>query len=98
MKRTLRYALLASAAALVLGMAAPSQAQQDNMAAPRAASQGAYQAADRYGARADTAREDASAAGGLEAYDYVPAQPGFNGDSCAMQGGYSQGTDYANCY
>jgi len=98
MKRTLKYAMLASVAALVLGMTAPSQAQQDDMAAPVASSRGAYQPADRYGTYVDHAREDSSAASGLDAYGYVPAPSGFNGDSCAMQGGYGRETDYANCY
>ena len=98
MKRTLKYALLASAAAFVLGMAAPSQAQQYNMRAPRATSQSTYQPGYANRVRAESESEYAPASPGVEAYDYMPAPGGYSGDSCATQGTYGQGVDYANCY
>jgi hypothetical protein len=96
MKRTLKYALLASAAAFVLGMAMPSQAQQDDMQAAGATSQQrVYQPneADRYSAT----RDDDAATSGYEAYDYAPAAPGYGDEGCATQGTYGKGIDYAAC-
>lgn len=96
MKRTLKYALLASAAAFVLGMTLPSQAQQDTMRASSATSQQrVYQPnqADRYAAR----RDDDAETSGYEAYGYVPGGLGSGYDSCATEGSYAQGIDYGAC-
>lgn len=94
MKRTLKVTLLASAAVLVLGAATPSLAQQDNMRAAGATSQGTYQPA-----RADrnaVLRNDDTTIDGSEAYAYQPLGPSGI-DSCATQGSYSQGLDYSAC-
>ena len=40
-------------------------------------------------------RDDAP---GYGAYAYEPGGPAGGGSSCAMEGGYGKGTDYANCY
>lgn len=96
MKRTLKYVLLASTAAFVLGMAAPSQAQQDNMRAAGATSQQrVYQPsqADRYTAT----RDYDAAAGSDEAYAYVPGGTGYGGEGCTTEGTYGKGIDYAAC-
>lgn len=95
MRRTFKYALLATAAAFALGVAMPSQAQQqDEMQATRTMKQQrVYQQnqADRYmGQRAYD--EETS---GTEAYGYVPLQGG--GDPCEFQGNYGTGTDYSVC-
>lgn len=96
MKRTLKVALLASAAVFVLGTATPSLAQQDNMRAAGATSQQRiYQPnqADR-----DTAaRDHDAAANGYESYAYVPGGPGFGSDSCVTEGTYGKGLDYSAC-
>ncbi len=94
MKRTLKFALLASAAAFVLGMATPGQAQQENMRANAAASQRVRQsaAANRNAAMRTYETEDE----GSEAYAYQPMGAGGY-DSCATEGSYGQGLDYSAC-
>ncbi len=97
MKRTLKFAAAASVAALfVIGMAAPSSAQQDNMAA---ASGQDY--AYRYGDQPDATNGYVPAARADDAYDayaYAPGGPADAGMGCEMQGTYGKGADYANCY
>ena len=90
MKRTLKLALLASAL-IVLGMQAPSYAQQGNVQARSATSQRAAQPAQapRYVATSD----DDATADGYEAYAYAPQ----NLDLCGTQGSYGQGVDYSAC-
>lgn len=94
MKRTLTIALLASAAAFVLGTATPSLAQQDSMRAYGARSQQAYHQsqAGRYW----NAQYYGSDARGYGAYAYVPGGPGSL-DTCATEGSYGQGLDYSAC-
>ncbi len=102
MKRFLKRALVACAAAgFAVALAAPVQAQQDEgMAAPTTASQAARRDAAQpgYAARYGTAAGGAYAqSAGEEAYDYVPAEPGYGGGGCATQGSYGQGLDYSAC-
>jgi hypothetical protein len=89
MKRTLKYALLASTTAFVLGVAVPSQAQQDYMQAGRATSpQRVYQpyGADRYWA----GRTYGAATRGYGAYAYGPGGLGYNAYAYAPEGvGYN---------
>ena len=97
MKRTLKFAAAASVAALfVVGMAAPSSAQQDNMAASSS-----QDYAYRYGDQPDATQAYVPAARGEyaeDAYAYAPLGPADAGSGCEMQGTYGKGTDYANCY
>ena len=94
MKRTLKVALLASAAVFVLSTATPSLAQQDNMRAAGASSQRMAQPAqaDRYAA----VRDDETTVDGSEAYAYQPSGPG-GFDACTTPGSYGQGIDYSAC-
>ncbi len=73
MKRTLKFALLASAAVFVLGAAAPSLAQQDNMQAAGAKSQRVYQPAQTD--RDAVVQDYDTAVDGSEAFAYQPAAP-----------------------
>ena len=97
MKRTLKFAAAASVAALfVVGMAAPSSAQQDNTAATSSRDY-AY----RYGGQPDPRTDYVPAArvdDSYDAYAYAPGGPVGAGSSCETQGGYGKEADYANCY
>lgn len=94
MKRTLKYALLASTAVFVLGMAMPSQAQQGYMQPGRATSpQWVYQP-EGLGYNAYAYAPEGL---GYGAYAYVPLDPGFGGGGCATLGGYGKGLDYSFC-
>lgn len=86
MKRNLRYALLASAAVLALGMVTPSQAQQYIWQAPVAG----------YGAYA-YAPGEAYGYGPGEAYGYVPGGLAGDQQGCAIEGTYGKGLDYSIC-
>lgn len=97
MKRTFKYALLATAAAFALGVAMPSQAQQqDEMQTTRTMKQQrVYQQnqADRYAAQ----RAYDAETSGTEAYGYVPLPSQGSGDPCEYQGNYGTGIDYQLC-
>ncbi len=92
MKRSLTIALLASAAAFVLGTATPSLAQKGSMRANGARSQQAYQQSQT--SRYYVVQYYGPEARGYWAYAYVPGGPASM-NTCATQGSYGQGLDYS---
>ncbi len=114
MNRMIKYAAAAGVAGvLALGMATPSQARHGRnaaaaigfgagaligVAAANAANHGYYGPGYGYAEPGYGYAYRASAtAPGYGAYAYSP-RGGDSTQSCATQGGYGQGADYANCY
>lgn len=92
MNRTLKTALLASAAVFVLGTAVPSLAQQESTRAASTQRQRVVQPVQPD--RNVAVREYDTAADSSDAYAYQPAGPS---ESCTTEGSYGQGIDYGAC-